>query len=395
MFSRRTSWDRTPTALAELVRQKREYGIEIIDLTASNPTQCDIPQPSDLIVSLLDNVQARTYGPDPRGLFNARVAIAEWYARDGIDVDPASIVLTSGTSEAYSFLFELLCDAGDAVLMPRPSYPLAEFLAHAHDVIINPYNLAYDGQWHIDWSSVEKGCSTACRSIIVVHPNNPTGSYVRGEDRKRLTELATSRSVAVIADEVFRTYPRGSVEPAASFAGETDHLTFVLSGLSKVLGLPQLKLSWIVVRGPAIDREEALERLAMLGDLHLSVSMPIQGALPGLLERSAEWAGPIRQRIETNFSSLRARIQPQTGIEVLRCEAGWSAVLRVPSVHTDEQWAVRLLERGGILVHTGSQFDFTRDGYLVISLLVQPTSFEYAVSTMVREITAATGLTQG
>jgi len=395
MFSRRTSWDRTPTPLAELVRQKRAGGAEIIDLTASNPTRCALRQSSESIASLLTNEQVRRYDPDPRGLRIAREAIAEWYSRDGLDIDPGSIVLTSGTSEAYSFLLELLCDAGDAVLIPRPGYPLLEFLAGARDVLVKSYNLGYDGQWYIDWASVDREYSPPCKAIIVVHPNNPTGSYIGQEDRKRLKAVAESRSVAVITDEVFRTYPLETGAPSASFAGETGHLTFVLSGLSKVVGLPQLKLSWIVVSGPVLEREEALERLTMLGDLHLSVSTPIQGAVPGLLERSAELAAPIQERSRANLSVLRACVHPHSGIEVLPPEAGWSAVLRVPTMRSDEQWALQLLERQGILVHPGSLFDFSREGYLVISLLVEPSTFEYAVKTLVREIVAAMGVAEG
>ena len=369
-FSQRTSWDRTPTALAECLRKKHATGERILDLTESNPTHCNVTPALPHVASLLKNPHASAYNPDPRGILEARQAVARWYAQRGVSVSPESVLLTTGTSEAYWFLMTLLCDGGDEILVPRPTYPLVELLAQAHDVRLKPYELQYDGEWRMDTSSLESQLSARTRGVIVVHPNNPTGSYVKDTERAWLSQCLGRGDLALIADEVFWNHQHGHVQPTnASFVQEQEVLTFVLNGLSKVMGLPQLKLSWIVVAGPAALRDEALERLEMLTDLTLSVSMPIQGALASLLEHSDEFALPVHERITGNLALVKAVCEPGSGIDVLPVEGGWSAVLRVPQIVSDEEWALLLLEEHGVLVHPGSHFDFVGGAYLVISLL--------------------------
>ena len=371
-FSRRTSWDRTPTALAECLRKKHTAGERILDLTESNPTRCNIAPALQDIGSLLNNPHASAYKPDPRGILEAREAIARWYARRGVSVNPESVLLTTGTSEAYWFLMTLLCDSGDEILVPRPTYPLVELLAQAQEVRLRPYELRYDGEWQMDTQSLESQLTTRTRGLVVVHPNNPTGSYVKDTERTWLRQRMEGRGIALIADEVFWSHPHERAQRTrASFAQEEALLTFVLNGLSKVMGLPQLKLSWIVVSGPTALKDEALERLEMLADLTLSVSMPVQGALAELLERSEEFARRVHERITENYALVKAACGPGSGIEVLPVEGGWSVVLRVPEVVSDEEWALILLEEHGVLVHPGSHFDFVGGAHLVISLLVE------------------------
>lgn len=389
IFSQRTSWDRTPTVLAECLRRKRAAGEHILDLTESNPTRCTITPAVPTVASLLENPHAAAYHPDPRGLAEARHAIAEWYGRRGARVAPDSLLLTSGTSEAYWFLMTLLCDRGDEILLPRPTYPLVELLAQAQEVRLRSYALRYDGHWLIDAQSLESQLSARTRGVIVVHPNNPTGSYVKDEEREWLVRRLAGGNIAVIADEVFWSHPLVTRQPApASFAQEQRVLTFVLSGLSKVLGLPQLKLSWIVVAGPRPLREEALERLEFLSDLMLSVSTPIQGAVGGLLERSEEFAGLVHARIAENLAVVKAACTGNSGIDVLPLEGGWSVVLRVPNVVSEEEWALMLLERCGVLVHPGSQFDFSNGAYLVLSLLPETSTVREGIDRLAGWVSA-------
>lgn len=386
IWSQRTSWDRTPTALADRVERRRARGDSILDLTLSNPTLCGLDRPDSSVPSLLDNPHARTYHPDPRGLLETRQAIAECYRVHRISVSPESIVLTSGTSEAYCFLLSLLCDAGDTVLVPRPGYPIYEFLAQSQDVRLMPYELRYDGEWSIDWGFQEHPLPASASAMIVLHPNYPTGSYIKSEEKEPLARFRRAHSIPLISDEVFWFYPHTPVSPPASFAEDAENLTFVLGGLSKMLGLPQLKISWVIVAGSEEAKHEALLRLEMLGDLMLSVSTPVQGAATRLLERSEEFAGPIRVRVAENLKTLHHLAQGSSGVETLRCEGGWSAVLRVPTIQSDEQWAISLLERRGVLVHPGSQLSFTKEGFLVISLLPEPETFRRGIDELVLEV---------
>jgi alanine-synthesizing transaminase len=373
------------------VRRKRALGEKILDLTQSNPTRANLDRPIALVSSVLSNIHASVYQPDPRGLLEGREAIAQWYSRRNIPVQADSVFLTSGTSEAYSFLFSLLCDGGQTVLVPHPGYPLLEQLAQSLDIFAKPYELTYDGEWSVDWSTVEDQLFEAVKAIVVVHPNNPTGSYVKAGERGRLAKLLQRHSLALVADEVFWSYPLESAQQEASFALDSEHLTFVLNGASKVLGLPQLKVSWIVVSGPQEAKEEALERLEMMGDLLLSVSTPIQAALPVLLERSEELARPIEKRIAQNFTQLQDAVRSSPAVELLRCEGGWNAILRVPRIRSDEEWALLFLEHQGVLVLPGSQFDCATDGLLVVSLLPEPKIFRQGMERLILEVEAELG----
>jgi hypothetical protein len=355
-FATRTDWNLEPNRLARLVEARRRAGGELLDLTESNPTRCGFAyEPVRL--------EAPVYEPHPRGLAEARQAVAGYYQGA---VGPDHVVLTSGSSEAYAHLFKLLADLGDRVLVPAPSYPLFEFLARLNDVELAEYRLDFHRRWEVDLESLEAALTPRARAVLVVHPNNPTGSYL-GE-RETLVESCRRHGLALISDEVFLDY--GIEGAGASFAGEEQILTFVLSGLSKTCGLPQMKLGWIAASGPAPERDAALARLEVIADTYLSVGSPIQRALAELLAGRAVIQRQILERARRNLALLDELLTGQTLCARLPVEGGWSVVLRVPQVLTDEEWALELLERDVVLVHPGHFFGFAREGYLVANLIV-------------------------
>ncbi|MBI4535900.1 MAG: pyridoxal phosphate-dependent aminotransferase [Ignavibacteriae bacterium] len=373
--------------MSRLLEQRRRGCKPILDLTISNPTECDISYPGEEILSALANRRALRYTPDPRGIVSARQAIAGYYAGKGINVDPSQLVLTASTSEGCSFVFKLLCNPGDSVLVPVPSYPLFEFLAQTNDVITVPYTLHYDGEWHIDMDSMKKGITQESKAIVIVNPHNPTGMFLKRGRLKEICQLAEERGLAVIVDEVFADYPLAEdSERLISSSSESRVLTFTLNGISKLAGLPQLKLGWIVVSGESLACEEALARLELIADTFLSVNTPVQLALPELLRCGAKVRSQIQSRVRANLDSLRNFVTPGSACSVLKCEGGWYAVLRVPRTRTDEEWAMQLLDSTGVFVHPGYFFDFPEEGYLVLSLLTAPETFALGVQELIRFI---------
>ncbi len=382
MFSKRIPPELEPNALARTVAAARAAGIAIADLTESNPTLAGIAYPHELLAPLADAAALR-YEPHPFGLPAARAAVAADHGRRGVSIDPAHVVLTASTSEAYSWVFKLLCDPGDSVLVPRPSYPLFEHLTALDGVHAQPYDLEYDGRWSIDVATL-MAAPERTRAVLAVSPNSPTGSYLSAEECAALTQLCRDRRWALVVDEVFADYPLDAREPLTDIAARADVLTFSLAGLSKTVGLPQLKLAWIVAGGPAAARDKALAALELVADSYLSVAAPVQVAAAHLLRAGASVREAIHQRVRHNLDVLRAAARAFTACEVLRTEGGWSAVLRVPATRREETLVVDLVERERILVHPGYFFDFPREAYLVVSLLPPTDVFADACARLLR-----------
>jgi aspartate/methionine/tyrosine aminotransferase len=374
MFSSRTRWDLRANRLAALLREKRAAGATVLDLTESNPTRAGLECPPEALAPLA-RPEARRYDPQPFGLAAAREAVAADYARRGVAVPPGRIVLSASTSEAYAFLFKLLAEPGDDVLVPRPGYPLFEFLASLESVSTRPYDLVHDGEWHVDLPALAAAVSPRTRAIVVVNPGNPTGAYLKRDELAAIERLCAERSLALVSDEVFADYDFGpDARRAACVARDSRALAFSLGGLSKSCALPQLKLAWTAVAGPAALRDEALARLEIVADTYLSVGTPVQVALPELLARRDELQRPLRERLRGNLDWLRAAVR-DTPATLLAPEGGWSAVLRVPATATEEERVHRLLGEHDVLVHPGYFFDFPREAYLVVSLLTRPAEF--------------------
>ncbi len=379
-FSNRTNWHREPNGLSRLLEEIRSAGREVIDLTLSNPTEAGISYPSKELLHVLAQPEALRYQPDPRGMLAAREEVAKYYSAKGIVVDTDSILLTASTSEAYAFVFRLLCGPGDSVLIPTPSYPLFEFLAQVNDVACQSYKIQYDGAWHIDLASIRSAITDKTKAIVVVSPNNPTGSFLKKNEHEELASIAREAGCALIVDEVFADYGFDiDNDRVASTAGASNALTFTLNGLSKMAGLPQLKLGWIVVSGEDGVKKEALARLEILADTFLSVNTPVQVALPEIMKLGVQTRESIRKRVISNYEYLRSRNNTGSSCSLLHAEGGWNAVLRVPSTRTDEEWALLLLEKCGVYVQPGYFFDFEGSAYLVVSLLPESATFRYGI----------------
>ncbi|MCE9616262.1 MAG: pyridoxal phosphate-dependent aminotransferase [Lentisphaerae bacterium] len=372
MFANRTNWTWDPSPLAAAAARRRREGLPILDLTETNPTCCGFHYLEAGAEQALAHPGARRYAPDARGLAGARDAIAGAYRARGVTVDPARLVVTAGTSEGYSHLMRLLLNPGDALLVPSPSYPLLDVLARLHDVRLIPYPLHIDDRWWLDLDGLRAACDNGCRAIVIISPNNPTGSLLTQREREALVALASARGLALIADEVFADYRLLDVPDAApSLAGEDRVLTFTLNGISKMLGLPQMKVAWLVVNGPPAVVVDACRRLELMADSYLSVSTPAQLALPAWLSQGAMAQAEILERVRTNLAQTRALRQAAC----LRVEGGWTAVLRIPRVASAADVALSLLEGEGVLVDPGSFYGFGAEGYLVISLLPPPAVF--------------------
>ena len=374
-FSQRLAWGAQENRLARAEAERRANGLPFFDLTLSNPTQAELPYPAAAIAQALAHPAAALYHPSPRGHLQARAAVAADYARRGAVVDADRILLTASSSESYALLFKLLGDPGQTVLVPEPSYPLFDYLANLEGLLPRPYRLAFDGRWHIDFHSLD---FTDVAALVVVSPNNPTGSYLGAEDCDRLCAMAAEHGVAVIADEVFADFPIAPAPDAVhALAGRpSPALTFSLGGLSKASGLPQMKLGWIAASGPRDRVEPALANLELVADTYLSVSTPVQLALPRLLELGADIRRAIFARVLRNRRALVDRIGPDSPCTLLPTEAGWSAILRVPEIRSDEEWALCLLREHGVLVQPGYFFDLRLGATLVLSLLTPPATFD-------------------
>ena len=388
MFSQRTAWPRRVNALAARAAALLDCGAPILDLTESNPTRAGLRAPPS-ILELLADLRGLAYDPVPPGSPPARAAVAADFARRGAAVGEDRIVLTASTSEAYGLLFKLLCDPGDRVLAPQPSYPLFDYLAGLESVALDPYPLAYDGEWHLSVDALEERLTARTRAVVVVHPNNPTGSFLKRDEADALLDLCARRRLALLSDEVFCDYGRRE-DPRrhGSLAARDEALVFALGGLSKSCALPQLKLGWIAMAGPAALRQEAWERLEIVADTYLSVSTPVQGAAPQILARKEEMQRPVRARLAANLRALEAAFPKGGAAELLRCEGGWSAVLQVPSTSSDEEWVDSLLVEQGVLVHPGYFFEFPRPGFLVLSLLPEEPVFGEALPRLAAHLRA-------
>jgi alanine-synthesizing transaminase len=383
VFSNRIAADLRPNRLAEALETRRRTGQPVIDLTESNPTRAALEYPRDLLAPLA-NAGGLLYAPQPFGLIEARRAAAAEYGRRGVPVDAARIVLTTSTSEAYSLLFKLLASPGDEVIVPRPSYPLFEPLTALDGLVARPYDLEYHGMWSIDFASVERSVGPRTRALLVVSPNNPTGSFISRDEIERLAAICGPPGVALIADEVFADYEleAGAAASAGCPLARRDVLVFGLGGVSKSIGLPQVKLGWIAVAGPERIVSEALERLEIVCDTYLSVSTPVQLAAAELLDRGGAIRRQIAARIAANHGGLKALSAAAPSCRVLRASGGWSAVVQVPNLRSEEELVLDLLTRDGVLVHPGYFYDFPRESYLIVSLLTPEGPFATGVGRM-------------
>ncbi len=360
----------------------------LLDLTVTNPTEVGLAYPAAEIAAALGDARAAQYQPASLGLPHARVAVAADFGRRGVVIDPAHIVLTASSSESYGFLWKLLCDPGDVVLVPEPSYPLFEHLARLDGVTPRPYRLAYDGRWHVDFSSLD---ATGARALCAVSPNNPTGSYLSRSDHERLVTFAAKHDLALVIDEVFADFPLGAPADAVrTVAAEvTPALTFSLGGLSKSCGLPQLKLGWMAVTGPATSVQAAVVRLELIADTYLSVAAPVQHALPRLFELGQGIRAAIAARVAENRDHLSHALGGASPCTLLPAEAGWAAILRLPATLSDEDWALRLCAEDGVLVAPGYFYDLPWPATLVLSLLPEPAAFAAGVARILARAVVA------
>jgi aspartate/methionine/tyrosine aminotransferase len=396
MFAHRTEWPLEQNALTRAIEARRARGLAALDLTESNPTRCGFHYDSDVILRALAQPAALLYEPEPHGPLSARHAVVAYYRERGVDVEPGQIFLTSSTSEAYSHLFRLLADSGDSVLAPQPSYPLFDFLAGLNDLVVIPYALTYDSEWRLDVAALEEsvageaGSLQVPRAMIVVHPNNPTGSFVRPEELARIVEFCRGHGLAIIADEVFSDYALDE-QPRLSHAACDAVLTFTLSGLSKIAALPQMKLAWIVVSGPAHLRRQAVERLEIIADTYLSVSTPVASAAPELLETRRALQPQLIARLRHNLADLDRRLTAAGATAIrLRLQGGWYAILRLtdPALSAHDL-AVSQARDDGVLVHPGHFYDFPDDRHLVLSLLPVPDVFAEGIDKLLARLKPA------
>lgn len=387
-FSDRSTHEATPNALSIALDAARAAGRTLYDLTVSNPTRAALPYDADTFVRALASPAALDYAPDALGLRSAREAIAADLRAHGVSgAHAAHIVLTASTSEAYSFVLKVLCDPGDDVLAPEPSYPLLSHLAALEGVRLTPYPLRYDGEWHIDLDALARARGPRTRAVVVVSPNNPTGSYVKREERRAIAALG----LPIVADEVFARYPLRDARPSyVSAAHEAEVLTFAMSGLSKLAGLPQLKLAFTHVAGPADDVHAALQRLELVGDTFLSVSAPIAHALPALLGARGTTERAIHARVRRNYATLRGLVGNRSAATLLDAEAGWYACLRLPNVLSDEAWCLRFLADDGVVAQPGFFFDFADDVHIVVSLLAEEAVFDAGAVLLLGRVATVT-----
>ena len=381
MFSQRTDWKLTPNLLAQAQQELNAAGLEVLDLTLSNPTKADLHYDEEAILQALINPESLDYDPQPKGLRSVREAVTSYYRKqhEEFDIDPETVLLTTSTSEGYSYVFRLLCNFQDEILVPKPSYPLFEFLADLQDVKLVPYPLLYDHGWQIDFASLYTAVNHRTRAVVVVHPNNPTGSYVSGREQDDLNQFCREYQLSLIVDEVFLDYAHDGVQ-RQTFAANSEVLTFTLSGLSKISALPQMKVAWVVTSGPPDPVSAALARLEVIADTYLSMNTPIQLAAPALLEQRKNIQPLLLDRVRANLEELDRGIAKQKTCQRLESEGGWYAVLRVPATQPDEELAIDILRKLSVLAHPGHFYDFPTDGYLVVSLITPPGHFREGIA---------------
>ncbi|HMD37871.1 MAG TPA: pyridoxal phosphate-dependent aminotransferase [Candidatus Acidoferrum sp.] len=381
MFAKRTNWNLESNRLSAALAAHRAAAKPLIDLTVSNPTECGFRYEEEAILRALQNPAALKYDPNPRGLVAARSAVAQYYAERGALVLIDDIFLTTSTSEAYSFVFRTLCDPQDELLIPEPSYPLFEFLADIQDVRLVRYPLLYDHGWQIDFHALEQAITPRTRGVIVVHPNNPTGQFCKPQEMRKLNEICAVREFAIIADEVFLDFAV-KAEQHATFAGNTGALTFTMSGLSKICGLPQMKAAWLIVSGPGQCKTEASARIEVIADTFLSMNAPIQLAIPSFLGQRHGFQKQLLERVRGNLAELDRQLARQQSGSRLEVQGGWNAVIRVPATRSDEELALDLLATKGVYVHPGHFYDFASDGYLVVSLITPAAEFAKGIKLL-------------
>jgi alanine-synthesizing transaminase len=381
VFADRTNWNLEANPLSEALALHRAAGKPLLDLTISNPTECGFEYDSRAILEALANPASLAYDPEPRGLPIARQAVAAYYAAHGSEVPVDNIILTTSTSEAYSFVFRTLCNPGDEILIPEPSYPLFAFLADIQDVKLVGYPLDYDHGWQINFHALQQGITARTRGVIVVHPNNPTGHFTKAQELETLNEICAARKLAVIADEVFLDFALQGDAPF-SFARNTVALTFTMSGLSKVSGLPQMKAAWLVTSGSEQLRSQALARLEIIADTYLSMNAPVQWAIPTLLEQRHPFQKQLLERVRKNLAELDRQLAAQKSCARLTVEAGWYAVLRVPATRSDEELAIELLAQKNLYVHPSHFYNFPSEGFLIVSLITREEEFAAGVKLL-------------
>ncbi len=381
MFSNRTNWNLSPNRLTKLIEERRQQGDVILDLTESNPTKVGFDFYDDTVLSQLQNKSNLIYEPDPKGLIDSRIAVSGYYKQKGVDVNPENIVITSGSSEAYSFILKLIAEVDDEILVPVPSYPLLNIISQLNDVVLKNYRLVYDGEWHIDFASVESAITKKTKAILLIHPNNPTGSYVKKYEYKLLVEIAAKYNLAIISDEVFLDYAiTESGERLESLASKNDVLTFTISGISKMLGLPQMKLGWIIVKGPHKYCVDALSRLEMIADTYLSVNIPAQNSLRYWLNQFHHIKSKILDRVRQNYFLLQQANKNNVASSVLFVEGGWNAIIKLPKIRTDDEWVEYFLQNSNVLFQPGYFYDFAEEAHLVMSLIQNPEIVQKALN---------------
>ncbi len=387
MFSHRTNWRLSPNALTRAIEEARASGQEILDLTISNPTEAGVRPDAEIVLAALANPEAMHYDPQPRGLLAARQAVCHYYreSHEVFDLDPERLILTTSTSEAYSYVFRLLSNPADEILVPKPSYPLFEFLADLADVKLVPYPLLYDHGWQIDFDSLYKAATARSRAVILVHPNNPTGSYVSASETSALNAFCGDYGLALIVDEVFLDYAHDGA-PRPSFVTNADALTFTLSGVSKISALPQMKFAWVAASGPKEMVAEAGARLEIVADTYLSMNAPVQLAAPVLLDQRKRIQPILLDRLRENLAELDRRLASHPSCTRLQIEGGWYVVLRVPAIESDEELAIRLLRQASVSVHPGHFYDFPNEGHLVLSLITEPADFREGVARLLQVV---------
>ena len=383
-FSKRTDWNTEESDLARAHRRRVEAGLPIADLTASNPTRCGFEYPHDLL-GVLTRSEALDYDPQPRGLLAAREAVCAYYKDHGVAVNPAQIVMTTSTSEAYSYLLRLVCDPGAEILVPLPGYPLFDYLAVLDDVRIRPVPLVYDHGWQIDPEGFRRAISPQTRAIMLVHPNNPTGHFTKAWEAEELARLCREFELSLIVDEVFLDYAHDGAS-RTSFVTNADSLTFTLSGVSKISALPQMKLAWVATSGPKEMVTEAGARLEVIADTYLSMNAPVQLAAAVLLDQRKQIQPILLDRLRVNLAELDRQLGGHPSCARLQVEGGWYVVLRVPVLGTDEDLAIDLLRKMSVIVHPGHFYDFPSDGHLVLSLITEPANFREGVSRLLQVV---------
>jgi len=378
-FSKRTGWNTEESALSRAHRERVQAGLPLADLTASNPTRCGFIYDAHLLKPLAD-LRALDYDPQPLGLLRTREAVCEYYRDHGVEVRPDRVVLTTSTSEAYSFLFKMLCDAGSEIVVPQPGYPLFDFLAVLDDVRMKGAPLVYDHGWQIEPEGFRRAVTADTRAIVLVHPNNPTGHFTKRWEAEELGKLCREQGIALIVDEVFLDYAFDAEEAESFAAGLEGVDIYVVSGLSKIAGLPQMKAAWIVATGP--QAAEAMSRLEVIADTFLSMNAPVQGAIPAWLAGRGQIQQQILDRVRANLAELDRQLVDSDLVRRLEVEGGWYAVLRIPAVQPDEKTVIELLERGA-WVHPGYFFGMGESGWLVVSLLGSVEEFKTGVQVIV------------